>query len=76
MFTLSMMTEIASDVYLPHVKTIMNLMNETLNKYTDLANPVSCYVLEVMLHLVPLVEGNQEVSKFNSHFINFISYTK
>ncbi|OXU25360.1 hypothetical protein TSAR_005639 [Trichomalopsis sarcophagae] len=59
MYTLSIMTEIAPDAYLPHVQTIMELLNNVLNKFTDLANPVSCYILDIMLHLVSLVEGNQ-----------------
>ncbi|XP_058803486.1 importin-4-like [Phymastichus coffea] len=69
MFTLSTMTEIAYNVFLPHVNTIMNLLHETLNKFTDLANPVSCYVLEVMLHLVPLVEGNQDLVNAYHHMM-------
>lgn len=61
MYILSTITEIAPDAYLPHVQTIIELLNATLNSFTDLANPVSCYILETMLHLVPLIEGNQLV---------------
>ncbi|XP_014209388.1 importin-4 [Copidosoma floridanum] len=59
MYTLSVMTEITQDVYLPHAQTIMEMLNETLNSFCNLANPVSCYILDTLLHLVPLIEGNQ-----------------
>lgn len=62
MYTLSIMTDIAPSIYLPHCQTILELINFTINSFTDLANPVSCYILEIMLHLIPLVEGNQIVS--------------
>lgn len=62
MYTLSLLTEIAPEAYLPHVQSIMQLLHERLNSFTDLANPLSCYILSIMLHLVPLVEGNQIAS--------------
>lgn len=64
MYTLSVMTEIAPDVYLPHAQVIMEMLKETFNSYSNLANPVSCYILETMLNFVPFVEKNQIVSCF------------
>ena len=62
MYTLSIMTEIAPDAYLPHLQIIMELLNGVLNNLTNLASPLSCYILDTMEHLVPLVQGNQIVS--------------
>jgi hypothetical protein len=70
MYTLSVMTEMAPNAYLPHVQTVMELLNNTLNTFSELANPVSCYILDTMLHLVPLIEGNQIASiKFANYFL-------
>ncbi|XP_011501436.1 PREDICTED: importin-4-like [Ceratosolen solmsi marchali] len=69
MYTLSIMTEIAPNTYLHHVQTVMELLNNTLNTFTELANPVSCYILDTMLNLVPLIGGNQIIVNAYHHMI-------
>ncbi|KAJ8668090.1 hypothetical protein QAD02_009753 [Eretmocerus hayati] len=59
MYLLSVMTDVAPHAFTSHLQTIMELVNGILNSFTDLANPVSCHILDIMLHLSPLVEGNQ-----------------
>lgn len=62
MYILCTITEVSPDTYLPHLHTIIELLNATLNSLTDLANPVASYVLDTMLNFVPLIEGNQLAS--------------
>lgn len=59
LYTLSVMTEIACDAYLPTSQSIMVILSQTLNNIPDLANPVAFYVLKVMLNFVPIVSNNQ-----------------
>ncbi|XP_015586290.1 importin-4 [Cephus cinctus] len=61
MYTLSTMTEVAPDAYLPHMSSIVFLLGNTLNNLQDLGNSVAHYILQTMLHLVPLVEGDQNM---------------
>ncbi|XP_050478225.1 importin-4-like isoform X2 [Bombus huntii] len=58
-YTLSIMTEIAPDVYSIHAVSLANLLGQTLNSLQDLRNPVAYYILKIMQSLVPFVEGNQ-----------------
>ena len=60
MYTLSTITEIAPEAYLPHCQTIMNLLNNAISS-SDPTHQLTSYVLQTMTHLVTLVEGNQEV---------------
>ncbi|XP_046413500.1 importin-4-like isoform X1 [Neodiprion fabricii] len=59
MYTLSTMTEVAPQAYLPHAQSVVFLLENTLNGLQDLGHPVAFYVLLTLTHLVPLVEGNQ-----------------
>ncbi|XP_033352643.1 importin-4-like [Bombus vosnesenskii] len=58
-YTLSIMTEIAPDVYSIHAVSLANLLGQTLNSLQDLRHPVAYYILKIMQSLVPFVEGNQ-----------------
>lgn len=58
-YTLATMTEIAPEIYLAHAQSLMTMLGETLSGLHELGNPVSFYIIRIMLHLAPLVEGNQ-----------------
>ncbi|XP_043248077.1 importin-4-like [Colletes gigas] len=58
-YTLSIMTEMAPDTYLPHAESLMGLLNQTLSSLDDLGDPVAYYVLRTLQNLVPLVQGYQ-----------------
>ncbi|XP_048515338.1 importin-4-like isoform X2 [Athalia rosae] len=44
---------------LPHAQSLAFLLGNTLNGLQDLGHPVAYYVLLTLMHLVPLIEGNQ-----------------
>lgn len=62
MYTLATMTEIAPDAYVVHAESLMTLLGEVMSRQGGSGNATAYYVLQTMLHLVPLVEGNQVVS--------------
>lgn len=57
------MTEVAPDAYLTHTGSLAILLGQTLNSLQDFGSPVAYYVLRIMQNLVPLVEGDQMVSR-------------
>lgn len=62
MYTLSIMTEIASEAYLPTSQAIMTILSQTLNNLQDLANSVAYYIIKTMLNFVSYVSQKQHVS--------------
>ncbi|XP_012279417.1 importin-4 [Orussus abietinus] len=61
MYTLAMMTEIAPDIYLPHIQSITILLAQTLNGLQELGSPTAFYIMRTLLHLVPVIETNPNV---------------
>lgn len=61
MYTLSIITEIASEAYLPTSQSIMVILNQTLNNLQDLANPIAYYIIKTMLNFVPFVSQKQHL---------------
>nr|CAD7413649.1 unnamed protein product [Timema poppensis] len=62
MYTLSMITEISSDQFLPHASSLVHMLANTLNQLENLSSPLSYYTLLTMIHIVPLVEGDQALA--------------
>nr|CAD7413427.1 unnamed protein product [Timema cristinae] len=62
MYTLSMITEISSDQFLPHASSLVYMLANTLNQLENLSSPLSYYTLLTMIHIVPLVEGDQALA--------------
>lgn len=62
MYTLSVITEISPDQFLPHISSLAVLFSNVLNSVQDLSSPLAYYTVLTMIHFVPLVEGNQSVS--------------
>lgn len=62
MYTLSVVTEISPDQFLPHVASMAVLFSNMLNSVQDLSSPLAYYTVLTMIHFVPLVEGDQSVS--------------
>lgn len=62
MYTLSVITEISPDQFLPHVSSLTVLFSNMLNSVQDLSSPLAYYTVLTMIHFVPLVEGDQSVS--------------
>lgn len=54
MYTLSVMTEIAPEAYIDHAQSIIVLLQQTLSSLQNFGNPVTYYLIKVLLHLVPL----------------------
>ncbi|XP_043465104.1 importin-4-like [Leptopilina heterotoma] len=61
MYTLSIITEIASEAYLPTSQAIMTILSQTLNNLQDLANSVAYYIIKTMLNFVPYVSQKQHM---------------
>ncbi|KAK1123971.1 hypothetical protein K0M31_006999 [Melipona bicolor] len=59
MYTLSIMTETAPDVYLTRAVSLTILLRETLNNLHDLRHPIAYYTLKILQNLSPLINGNQ-----------------
>ncbi|KAK0087613.1 hypothetical protein PV325_000560 [Microctonus aethiopoides] len=59
MYTLATMTEIAPEIYLAHAQSICGLLGQTFASLQEYGNPVAFYIIQTMLYLSPLVEGNQ-----------------
>ncbi|XP_067002902.2 importin-4 [Anabrus simplex] len=59
MYTLSVITEVSPDQFLPHVQSVVYLFANTLNSAQDLGSPLVYYTLLTMIHFVPLIEGDQ-----------------
>ena len=62
MYTLSVITEISPDQFLPHVSSLAVLFSNMLNSVQDLSSPLAYYTVLTMIHFVPLAEGDQSVS--------------
>nr|CAD7462078.1 unnamed protein product [Timema tahoe] len=62
MYTLSMITEISPDQFLPHASSLVYMLANTLNQLQNLSSPLSYYTLLTMIHIVPLVEGDQALA--------------
>jgi len=62
MYTLSVITEISPDQFLPHVPSMAFLFSSMLNSVQDLSSDLAYYTVLTMIHFVPLAEGNQGVS--------------
>jgi hypothetical protein len=62
MYTLSVITEISPDQFLPHVASMAVLFSNILNSVQDLSSPLAYYTVLTMIHFVPLIEGDQSVS--------------
>ncbi|KOX69401.1 Importin-4 [Melipona quadrifasciata] len=59
MYTLSIMTETAPDVYLTRAVSLTILLGQTLNNLHDLRHPIAYYTLKILQNLSPLINGNQ-----------------
>lgn len=62
MYTLSIITGIAPDVYLTRAVSLTILLGQTLSNLHDLRHPIAFYTLKILQNLSPLIDGNQMVS--------------
>lgn len=59
MYTLSVITEVSPDQFLPHASSIAFLFSNMLNSVQDLGSSLAYYTVITMIHFVPLAEGDQ-----------------
>ncbi|XP_020296536.1 importin-4-like [Pseudomyrmex gracilis] len=57
--TLSIMTEIRTNVYASHARSLTVLLAQTLNNLQNLGHPVAYYVLATLKNLVPLIRDDK-----------------
>lgn len=62
MYTLSVITEVSPDQFLPYVTSVVFLFSNMLNSVQDLSSPLAFYTVLTMKHIVPLAGGDQQVS--------------
>lgn len=70
------MTEIRTNVYASHARSLTVLLAQTLNNLQDLGHPVAYYVLATLKNLVPLIRDDKMVRtiiRFN-HTFNIVKY--
>ncbi|KAJ8865995.1 hypothetical protein PR048_033519 [Dryococelus australis] len=68
MYTLSVITELSADQFLPHASSLVCLLGNTLNQLQNLACPLSYYTLLTMVHLIPLLEADQKCRRFVTQY--------
>lgn len=61
MYTLSIMTEIAAEQYIPHAETFAFLFQNILNNVPDLSCDLAYYTILTMKHFVVIIGGHQQV---------------
>lgn len=61
MYTLSIMTEISIDQYIPHAESFGFLFTNTLNGLHDLGSDLAYYTLVTMKNFSLVIEGHQQV---------------
>ncbi|KAJ9579600.1 hypothetical protein L9F63_004785, partial [Diploptera punctata] len=59
MYTLSVITEVSPDQFLPHSSSMAFLFSNMLNSLQDCSSPLAYYTVITMIHFVPLAEGDQ-----------------
>ncbi|XP_043285826.1 importin-4-like [Venturia canescens] len=58
MYTLAKITEISPDAYIGHAQSIMTLLAQVMQSLGEMGTMTAFYILQTMLNLVPLVDGN------------------
>jgi hypothetical protein len=62
MYTMSVITDIAPDQFLPYIPSVAFLFSNVLNSLQDPGSALAYYTLLTMIHIVPLAAGDQGVS--------------
>ncbi|XP_063239917.1 importin-4-like [Bacillus rossius redtenbacheri] len=61
MYTLSVITEVSADQFLPHAPQLVCALGATLGRLQSPACPLGYHALLTMVHLVPLLESDQKL---------------